>query len=477
MSFDGFQSINYNVERCEQTSEDEYHFYVKAEREEYSNTGYGLMDITAHKDEKSKFGGFIFDKIEFTANKTDDIEHDLSLIIQNMIKEDGEISGLDSQYDPIGVHEVAKFTNDQFLSYANRIIDVSSCIAKDKEYKEGEGGYGGHTLPKERFIEICENTLGWKNGNLDISSLVEGNKAHFYREDLDTISAWFGVDMMTVVQSADGSVQINGTVRDYRKESDQYDYQYNPDPRVVYSFTASGKADEKSELGTVIEKVEVLELVSGTVDSSPVQAEDQEPEVDLDALLNEVDTDYLLKLCTYLPVYSSPDQISEEDLYEVYYDAMQYCMQYHADLGEEYICDERQIIPDDQFITIESNGTGSFSKTSFDKFYDWTGITRKPEDLSGDVYTYEDSVYYLMPTDAWVNEVTCKIVGKGYDKEKEEILINVEKTKDNPMDPSDEAVVTEETVVVVPSNNILGYQIERIDNGYAKIENVVSEVN
>lgn len=199
--------------------------------------------------------------------------------------------------------------------------------------------------------------------------------------------------------------------------------------------------------------------------------------MDLDALLNEVDTDYLLKLCTYLPVYSSPDQISEEDLYEVYYDAMQYCMQYHADLGEEYICDERQIIPDDQFVTIESNGTGSFSKTSFDKFYDWTGITRKPEDLSGDVYTYDDSAYYLMPTDAWVNEVTCKIVGKGYDKEKEEILINVEKTKDNPMDPSDEAVVTEETVVVVPSNNILGYQIERIDNGYAKIENVVSEVN
>ena len=271
-SFDGFQSINYNVERCEQTGEDEYHFYVKAEREEYSNTGYGLMDITAHKDEKSKFGGFVFDKIEFTANKTDDIEHDLSLIIQSMIREDGEISGLDSQYDPIGVHEVAKFTNDQFLNYANRIIDVSSCIAKDKEYKEGEGAYGGHTLPNDRYIEICENTLGWKNGNLDISSLIEGNKAHFYGAEFDTTGAWFGVDKMTVVQSADGSVQINGTVRDYRKESDQYDDQYNPDPRVVYSFTASGKADEKSELGTVIEKVEVLELVSGTADSSPVQA-------------------------------------------------------------------------------------------------------------------------------------------------------------------------------------------------------------
>lgn len=223
------------------------------------------------------------------------------------------------------------------------------------------------------------------------------------------------------------------------------------------------------------EIVEEKQVENPTEDKN--KEEEKEPEVDLDAFLNEVDTDYLLKLCTYLPVYSSPDQISEEDLYEVYYNAMQYCMQYHADLGEEYICDERQIIPDDQFITIESNGIGNFSKTSFDKFYDWTGITRKPEDLSGDVYTYDDSAYYLMPTDAWVNEVTCKIVGKGYDKEKEEILINVEKTKDNPMDPSDEAVVTEETVVVVPSNNILGYQIERIDNGYAKIENVVSEVN
>ena len=223
------------------------------------------------------------------------------------------------------------------------------------------------------------------------------------------------------------------------------------------------------------EIVEEKQVENPTEDKN--KEEEKEPEVDLDALLNEVDTDYLLKLCTYLPVYSSPDQISEEDLYEVYYNAMQYCMQYHADLGEEYICDERQIIPDDQFITIESNGIGNFSKTSFDKFYDWTGITRKPEDLSGDVYTYDDSAYYLMPTDAWVNEVTCKIVGKGYDKEKEEILINVERTKDNPMDPSDEAVVTEETVVVVPSDNILGYQIERIDNGYAEIENVVSEVN
>ena len=108
---------------------------------------------------------------------------------------------------------------------------------------------------------MCEDTLGWKNGKLDVSSLLEGENVHFWGLTFDTIDAWFGVDKMTVVQSADGSVQINGTVRDYRKESDLYDYQYNPEPRVVYSFTASGKADEKSELGTVIDTVEVLEQV------------------------------------------------------------------------------------------------------------------------------------------------------------------------------------------------------------------------
>ena len=263
-SFDGFQSIDYDVERCEQTGEDEYHFYVKAQRngDFGTGTGYGLMDITAHKNEESRFGGFIFDEIKFTPNTFDTKKYDFSLIIQNIIREDGEISGLDTQYDPIGTHEVSKFMNDQFIDYANAVLDPSADIAQDKEKQTTEEGvYDGTSLPKKRYIELCEDTLGWKNGKLDVSSLLEGENVHFWGLTFDTIDAWFGVDKMTVVQSADGSVQINGTVRDYRKESDLYDYQYNPEPRVVYSFTASGKADEKSELGTVIDTVEVLEQV------------------------------------------------------------------------------------------------------------------------------------------------------------------------------------------------------------------------
>ena len=260
-SFDGFQSIDYDVERCEQTGEDEYHFYVKAQRngDFGTGTGYGLMDITAHKNEESRF---IFDEIKFTPNTFDTKKYDFSLIIQNIIREDGEISGLDTQYDPIGTHEVSKFMNDQFIDYANAVLDPSADIAQDKEEQTTEEGvYDGTSLPKKRYIELCEDTLGWKNGKLDVSSLLEGENVHFWGLTFDTIDAWFGVDKMTVVQSADGSVQINGTVRDYRKESDLYDYQYNPEPRVVYSFTASGKADEKSELGTVIDTVEVLEQV------------------------------------------------------------------------------------------------------------------------------------------------------------------------------------------------------------------------
>lgn len=237
------------------------------------------------------------------------------------------------------------------------------------------------------------------------------------------------------------------------------------------------KDNKKSEI--VEEQSEENSAEKSEEKSVDKPAEDQnkeektEPAIDMEALLNEVDTDYLLKVCTYLPVYSSPDQISDDDLYKMYYNAMQYCMQYHADLGEEYACEERQIIPDDQFITMGSDGTGSFNKTSFDKFCELTGITKKPEDLSGDVYTYDDNAYYLMPTDAWFNGITCRIVERGYDEEKEEILINIEKKEDNPMDSSDEAVVTEETVVIVPSDNTLGYQMARIDSGYTEIENIV----
>lgn len=274
-SFDGFQSITYNVERCEQTEEDEYHFYVKAERKEDSITGYGLMDITAHQNEKSKIGGFVFDKIEFIPNESDAIENDLALIVQNIIREDGKISGLDSQYDPVGVHEVTKFTNDQFIDYANTVIDLSTYIAQDKEEQNTEEGvYDGTSISKKRYIELCKDTLGWKNENLDVSTLLNGENVYFAGRFFATSDAWFIVDNMTVVQSADGSVQINGTVRDCRKESEMYQqYQYDPDLKVLYSFTASGEADTKSELGTVIDTVEVLELVSDTVDSDSAQTD------------------------------------------------------------------------------------------------------------------------------------------------------------------------------------------------------------
>lgn len=182
---------------------------------------------------------------------------------------------MDSQYDPVGVHEVTKFTNDQFIDYANTVIDLSTYIAQDKEEQNTEEGvYDGTSISKKRYIELCKDTLGWKNENLDVSTLLNGENVYFAGRFFATSDAWFIVDNMTVVQSADGSVQINGTVRDCRKESEMYQqYQYDPDLKVLYSFTASGEADTKSELGTVIDTVEVLELVSDTVDSDSAQTD------------------------------------------------------------------------------------------------------------------------------------------------------------------------------------------------------------
>ena len=97
------------------------------------------------------------------------------------------------------------------------------------------------------------------------------------------------------------------------------------------------------------------------------QNEAKKTKVDYNVLLNAVDEEYLLKLCTYLPEYASVDQISDDELYNIYRYAMQYGMQFHANLDDMYICKERQIIPDDQFMNI-SAGTGKFKKTRLTKF-------------------------------------------------------------------------------------------------------------
>ena len=195
------------------------------------------------------------------------------------------------------------------------------------------------------------------------------------------------------------------------------------------------------------------------------QNEAKKTKVDYNVLLNAVDDEYLLKLCTYLPEYASVDQISDDELYNIYRYAMQYGMQFHANLDDMYICKERQIIPDDQFMNI-SAGTGKFKKNAFDKIYEWTGIAKKPEELLGDVYTYDDEGYYIQPTEALANLTTCKLVGKGYDRVKEELVFNVEKTEKDSMLSTANVTITEETVVIIPADNNLGYRIKSINNGY-----------
>lgn len=196
------------------------------------------------------------------------------------------------------------------------------------------------------------------------------------------------------------------------------------------------------------------------------QVELKETETKLDTLLNEVDEEYLTNLCTYLPIYSSIDQISNDELCNIYQYAMQYGMQFHAELDEMYTCKERQIIPDDQFVEISRGGTGWFKKNAFDKVYEWTGITRRPEDLSANVYTYDDEGYYVHPTEALGNQITCKIVGKGFNDEKKELFFNVEKEMKDSLLSTANITVTEETVVIIPTDNTLGYQIKCINNGY-----------
>ena len=55
-----------------QTGEEECHIYVNVQAYDTDNIlqTTGVMDITAHKNEKSQIGGFVFDKIDFKAQDT-----------------------------------------------------------------------------------------------------------------------------------------------------------------------------------------------------------------------------------------------------------------------------------------------------------------------------------------------------------------------------------------------------------------------
>ena len=233
--------VRYNAKRFAQTAEDTYHFYIYVSSEYQSGQPYadeGWMDITAHKNAKSLFGGFVFDKIDFKLNPsgTTDYERMINDIVNCKEENEG-----DTGSNILGVYDVNTLTDEEFERYAKKFIADADGCNEDRMVIPGSTDTR-YTLSRDTYEDICKNTLGRKkrddkDENIDQISV-----------STDGLSMWLDNIECRLFQSLDGTVKVEGTIKNLKSDKD-----------TEYIFTADGYANEASKMGMVIEKVEVTE--------------------------------------------------------------------------------------------------------------------------------------------------------------------------------------------------------------------------
>lgn len=265
----------YETKRFVQTGENEYHFYTDVKP--FGERDYelaGVMDITAHKNEESKIGGFVFDKIEFTLKDEyqTSINDDVNGAVKNMVRAKAELSyrgdgnevrnEIIGTYDAEGSYDVNQYSNEEFMIYANLFMSNAFCLKEDEieaehnEMDTEKGSYGGFNLSFSTYNDVCRNTLGRNEGYdmfdfTEVTGTYEVNNANVtYSEYMFT--AWFAVEQEQIIQSLDGTIEMKGILKDYSKD-------YSGSEVKEYQFTATGYASEKSKMGMVIDKVEVYQ--------------------------------------------------------------------------------------------------------------------------------------------------------------------------------------------------------------------------
>lgn len=235
----------YETKKIVQTEKDEYHFYTNVLGYNSVWSDYmvvGIMNITAHRNKDSKIAGFVFDKVEFVTSDGIGVNDWANSAVENLVRAKAEMA--DQYYIPEGVYDVNQYTNEEFINYVNMVLSNSNCFQDVMEMETYEGGmYAGYRLPISIYKEACEKTIG-RTEDYDITyqNEIEDEEVTFGGVMFD---AWYDVVDEYVYQYLDGTIEINGSLKDYCNSG------------VEYSFKAYGYASEKSKSGMVIERVEI----------------------------------------------------------------------------------------------------------------------------------------------------------------------------------------------------------------------------
>lgn len=249
-SFGGGADTIYNAWYVAQTGKDEYHIYVEVQP--YGDMGYAtqaIMDITAHRNEESKIAGFVFDKIEFIQDsRKNRASIGAGTVVDGLARlrrESLTTSSMDA-YDPRGVYDVNQLDNEQFIALADGFINayMGGELEQDPNYPDH---WDEFIMPIAEYDDICRNTLG-RTSDVDYSQYVRGDNMTLGTGWLD---AMYVTEKIQVIQNYDGTVEIAGVLGDYWAS-----------PQKYYSFTATGHADEASQLGFVIDQMNILDEVA-----------------------------------------------------------------------------------------------------------------------------------------------------------------------------------------------------------------------
>lgn len=144
----------------------------------------GVMDITAHKNEESKIGGFVFDKIEFKLKDEyqTSINDDVNFAVESIVRTKAElmdkVDGSVNYYEATGSYDVNQYSDKEFVFYADMFMTSALCFSNDREIVENdEGIYDGYQSLVTKYDDVCRNTLG-RNEDYDMSGInkIDGDR-------------------------------------------------------------------------------------------------------------------------------------------------------------------------------------------------------------------------------------------------------------------------------------------------------------
>lgn len=237
------------VARYVQTGKDEFHFYAKIldPEDNGGNATAGTMEITAHKNDNSKIGGFVFDKITYKSHTNDmvlsSIEETVNLFTR--VKENFDFN------NPTGTYDVNSFSDKEITSYINFFIgdmggETDKLKSKYKEIFDDDQSFVAYQMKVNEYKKIAEDTLGrtqsFKIAEVE-ETIIKGNTVQFWPYPLEL---YMGIDQINSVESYDGNIKIEGTLYSLNRERSEEN---------KYIFKAQGHRDNKSKTGVVVNKL------------------------------------------------------------------------------------------------------------------------------------------------------------------------------------------------------------------------------